>query len=117
VPVTATGTPRWALDKPAVALSAVIVPVAVQAAVQETLTLRPLPATAASLAGPMAHFSEPTPPPPPPPLEPAPSTVSQLETVSTASTIALSWPMPQSTLSASPSRASMTSLPNGTLQE
>ena len=48
---------------------------------------------------------------PGPPFEPAPSTVSQLATTSIASTIALSWPMPQSMLSASPSRALMTSLP------
>ena len=81
-----------------------------QAAEHATLSLRPLAATAASFAEPIVTFSDP-PGPAGPPLEPAPSTVSQLATTSIASTTALSWPMPQSMLSASPSRALMTSLP------
>ena len=48
---------------------------------------------------------------------PAPSTVSQLATTSIVSTTAVSVPIPQSMLSASPSRAWMTSLPNGILHE
>ncbi|CAA9509636.1 MAG: hypothetical protein AVDCRST_MAG30-2408 [uncultured Solirubrobacteraceae bacterium] len=46
------------------------------------------------------------------------STVSQLgATVSAASAVTLSWPTPHSIESASPSRALIVSLPNGTLQE
>ena len=74
----------------------------------------------ASLAAPIVNLNAPALPPPPcppPPPEPAPSTVSQLATTSIASTMALSWPMPQSMLSTSPSRALMTSLPKGILQE
>ena len=93
------------------------------AVAQGTVTPRPfltialiesLPLTVAAGPEPLG-----APLPPGPGLEEAPptSTVSQLETTSMASTTAVSWPTPQSIVSASPSRALIVSLPNGTLHE